>query len=111
MKLLLGYISPHLALFEVLFDNSMQIEVLMKLYTNYADKLWLLQNLQYMQNYSWDSTVNQLFLSTACLAWRRQRAARHLCFNIYDTQASGLWCTLAFCMESVWNLQTKHNEW
>ena len=64
-----------------------------------------------MQIFSWDSTVNQLIFYTACLAGRRQRAARHLCFNIYDTQASGLWYTLAFCMESVWNLQTKHDEW
>ena len=90
-------------LFEVLLITQMQIEVLMK--------PQLCRICSICRIYSWDSTVNQLFFSTACLAWRRQRAARHLCFNFYDTQASGLWCTLAFCLESVWNLQTKHDEW
>ena len=95
--MLLRYINPHLARGALRSSSSllMQIEVLMKTTTDhnfvesaiYAD----IQLGLYGQ---------PVIFSAACLARLRQRAERHLCFNIDVTQASVLrGCTGIF----VWN--------
>ena len=82
-------------LIEVLYD----VEDLKQESTHTTDCCGL-QNLLYMQIFNWDSTVQPVIFSAACLALLRQRAERHLSFHFNVTQASVLReCTGIF----VWN--------
>ena len=113
--LLLRYINPHPGLaagglFEVLVLSSWRRRSQEESLHTHNKLLWPSESAIYADIHL-GLYGQPVIFSAACLARLRQRAERHLCFNINVTQASRLWCTLAFCLESVWNLQTKHNEW